>query len=412
MVSPTKTTETAAAVPKKTTDVADLEDEDYFEEFDLDMPQSEKMDTDAAENDDDEDEIYGEAEKWDDDDIEEDFSSTLKQELKIEDKADDLDIDAIYKQEIAAREAKRQKKADRTEALAKKEIELLIQEKELEQRKKIYANYTLDASLVTASKTGSTKKSGKTELDTFFSNLATGLEAVEVKADEFADDLKPIIRKNKNLPLSVQRDNLSDKETDLKRKEKYLQNEYVRFLKHRNVQAAKLLPATATAEAVTEREKEETLKVMQTTQTKRRRASLVLMQDKAAHMDDAKKEDLERTVLVHAQEIAAVELLEETVLLGQEGASRTATAVPKKCLPYKPAKGDDIDAAVGKELTSAKLDCGIKLAATTAANTREYILEDGQVIKVKVVHKIVLANDGEAWQWSPLIQFLNTRLNK
>lgn len=399
--------------------IADLEDEDYFEEFDLDMPQKEEKMADETEE---VDETYGEAEKWDDDDIEEDFSVILKKELKLED-TDDFDIDVIVRQEIETREAKRLKKKERRQALALKELELLRLDKTLQQRRKIYTTYTLDpAASVESKKLETPKKAASKDVQSYFEALESDLPAGKVDKDEFAEELKPILLKNQNITLAQLRDNLMEKEKELKRRQKLLDNEEARFKKNRRDQAAKLLPEDASETDIKAKEEEETVKVMAARQTKRRRASLVFAQEKAAGMGEAKKEDMDKLVLQAAQEVAAAETMEEATLLGAEP-ERPSTAASKKCLPYKPASGDEIDAAVGQELTAKKFDCGIKLlgkvkatsksAKRKTANTREYLLESGEVIRIKVVHKVVLANDVQATsQWLPLVEFLQQKLGR
>lgn len=406
--------------------MADLEDEDYFEEFDLDMPQKgDSMELDKKE---DEDEIFGEAEKWDDDDIEEDFSIILKTELKIADKVDDFDIDVITKQEIATREAKRLKKKNRAEALNSKELELLGQEKVLDLRKRIYNSYTFE--FVEEKKTEARKKAKvePTAVDLFYTALGMGAsDKDEVNKDEFANDLKPVVLKSKDIPKSMQRDNLIEKTKDLQRKEKMLVAHKERFLKHRHIQVAKLLPATASEDAVSKREEEETIKAVETRQAARRRASLVLGHGTSTNMSGVTNQDMTKTVQQIATDVAFAETIEESELLPSEdnsteptgggratrSSSSTSGGAGTKCLPYKAAKDDAIDAAVGAELTAAKFDRGFKLTARKAPNTRYYQLENGEIVRVKVVHKVVLASDAAmTGPYVTLITFLNNKLAK
>jgi len=404
----------------KTSDVADLEDEDYFEEFDFGVGQEgEKMETDQK---DDDEEIFGEAEKWDDDDIEEDFATILKAELKISEKADDFDIDVITKQEIATREAKRLKKKQRKEAMCVKELQLLKQEKLLEQRKKVYIAYTLDAVTVTEEKKanrrkGKNKDKEKEEVQNYFKDLITGsdLPTPEASKEEFLNDLKSIVRKDKGIPMSMQRENLSDKDKELKRKEKYLAAQHERFLKHRRNQVAKLLSATAAEDEVKTREEKETIKAIGVRQNKRRLASLVIGQDKAQNMTDVTKEDMDKIVLHHAQEVAFCEGIEERELFGSD--TTKVKSKSKKCLPYKAVAGDIIDVGVGEALAADKFNCGFALNKDAGkfekfANTREYVLEDNSIVRVKLVHKVVLATATDDNTWTPLVRFLHARLGR
>lgn len=411
------------AAPAATTSHADLEDEDFFEEFDLDTCAGEKMEVEDTKEEDDE-EIFGEAEKWDDDDIEEDFSSILKHELKISETADDFDIDVITRQELAAREEKRTKRKERQEALAERELEILSKDKELDQRKKVHINYSLEP--VEVKKVPERRRAKRKETENvvvidYFNELLSSIPAddrptLEHSKEKFLDDLKPIIPKIILLPFSVQRETLSDKEKELKRKEKFLDAQYERYLKVRRNHVSKLLSAMATEEEVNKKEAEELQKAVKARQTKRRHAALIIALDKAVNMSDVKKEDMDKTVLHIAQALARTEGLEEKIVLKEEktweGEDIKKNA---KCLPYKSVAGDDIDKAVGKELTEAKLNCPIsrcKDKSLHSSNTTRYSLftDKASTIKVKVVNKIVLASSEDSnGEWSLFTEFLQSK---
>mmetsp|Transcript_30634 Transcript_30634/g.42685 ORF Transcript_30634/g.42685 Transcript_30634/m.42685 type:complete len:401 (+) Transcript_30634:30-1232(+) len=393
--------------------LTDLElEEDYFEEFELNLP-TQDTDMKGKNEEKEDDEIYGEAEKWDDDDIEEDFSAVLKKEIKME-QTEDFDIDAIAKQEILNREVKRQKRKEREEALAKKEQELLDLDKTLDIKRTVYASYALEPidPAVKKKKVAETKdeSTGNDAVESYFNDLP-GVPDIGVVKEEFIADLKPRIYRKKDISLAQQRDNLQETDKDLKKKEKQVSLENKRFLRNREISVVKLLgDENASEETKQEKIQEETAKVLATRQNKRRRAAYFVAKDNAR---SAKKvSEMDRAVLIVAKQVAFAEAVEEDELV-VASVARPASANPKKSLPYKAEKGDDIDAAVGKVLTAAKLNCGFKLikgkGVRNPCNTRSYVFQNGDIVRVKSVFQFVLANDGSGAQWTALKDLLESK---
>jgi len=362
-----------------------------------------------------------EAKKWDDDDIDDDFTAVLSKEIDFKNSNETAPVGLATNKTLKKSRARQEAELDERErACGQKEFAIAQRKKALDGLTQALRNPDKKAVKKYKMLEDSSKAVDKMFFDIQDEEGAGGgaddekyaaAAGAEFSAwmDQHTKPHRATLYDLKERELKI-----TEREVAIKLQEQDLEASRTKMRRTRRSSIARMMAPNVSASEQKEKEEDETEKVLAVRQRARRRASITMIYNKSKE-SGASMEEAKKLVVEAALNVAQAEEAEEAEILGVEADEQDVATTPSRKrkgstnLPYVP-KNDAIDKAFAKAINEAGIDVYIKRIPMKGKKKRGknmYQLGNGKKIIVRVVHKVVVASlkDGPA-HWSPAIKLL------